>query len=118
MSNFVSFTSNNPKVICMGTQQFLEDLVLYICKGYKPLSSCENVYLQRFSFTPKPLCIISFLIFFYGRSVANHGEKDHGPDLPNLVLAIVASTSFYLWIFHGGVDTFALVINFLSGVGD
>jgi hypothetical protein len=24
-------------------QQCLEDLVLYICKGYKPLSTCENI---------------------------------------------------------------------------
>ncbi len=24
-------------------QQFLEDLILYICKGYKPLSTSENV---------------------------------------------------------------------------
>jgi hypothetical protein len=24
-------------------QQFLEDLVLYTCKGYKPLSTCDNI---------------------------------------------------------------------------
>ncbi len=24
-------------------QQFLEDLVFYICKGYKPLSTCKNI---------------------------------------------------------------------------
>jgi hypothetical protein len=28
-------------------QQFFKDLVLYICKGYMALSSCENVWLQR-----------------------------------------------------------------------
>jgi hypothetical protein len=27
-------------------QQFLEDLVLYICKRYKPLSTFENIWLQ------------------------------------------------------------------------
>jgi hypothetical protein len=34
--------------------------------------------------------------------------------LPNLALTIAVSTSFNLWMFHGGVDTFALVINLLS----
>jgi hypothetical protein len=28
-------------------QQFLEDLVLYTCKGYKPLSTCDNIWLKR-----------------------------------------------------------------------
>ncbi len=27
--------------------QFLKDLVLYMCKGYKPLSNHENIWLQR-----------------------------------------------------------------------
>jgi hypothetical protein len=34
--------------------------------------------------------------------------------LPNLALTIVVSTSFNLWMFHGGVDAFVLVINLLS----
>jgi hypothetical protein len=34
--------------------------------------------------------------------------------LPNLALTILVSTSFDLWMFHGGDDIFALVINFLS----
>ncbi len=34
--------------------------------------------------------------------------------LLNLAYAIVVSISFYLWMSHGGVDTFALVINFLN----
>ncbi len=28
-------------------QQFLEDLVLYTCKGYKPLSTCDNIWSRR-----------------------------------------------------------------------
>ncbi len=34
--------------------------------------------------------------------------------LPNHVLAIVVFASFNLWMSHGEVDTFALVINFLN----
>jgi hypothetical protein len=79
------------------------------------MSTCENVWLWRFYFTPKPFYIISFFIFFCGGNVANHGEKDHYHRvLPNLTLAIVVFVSFNLWISHGKVDTFALVINFLN----
>jgi hypothetical protein len=28
-------------------QQFLKDLVFYTCKGYKPLSNHDNIWLQR-----------------------------------------------------------------------
>lgn len=46
------FASLNPYKHGDETQQwFLKDLVLYIYKGYKPLSTCENIWLQRFSFT-------------------------------------------------------------------
>ncbi len=34
--------------------------------------------------------------------------------LPNLALAIVVPPSFNLWMSHGGVDTFAFLINVLS----
>ncbi len=34
--------------------------------------------------------------------------------LPNHVLAIEVFASFNLWMSHGEVDTFALVINFLN----
>jgi hypothetical protein len=34
--------------------------------------------------------------------------------LSNLAFAIMVFASFDLWMSHGGVNTFALVINFLS----
>jgi hypothetical protein len=34
--------------------------------------------------------------------------------LPSLEITITISTSFYLWMSKGGVDTFALVINYLD----
>jgi len=34
--------------------------------------------------------------------------------LLNLTSTTVVSISFYLWVFHGDVDTFALVINLLN----
>jgi len=34
--------------------------------------------------------------------------------LPNLTFATMVFASFDVWMFHGGVDTFVLVINFPS----
>jgi hypothetical protein len=34
--------------------------------------------------------------------------------LPNLALIIMDYVSFDIWMFHGKVDTFLLVINFLN----
>jgi hypothetical protein len=39
------FSATNPYKKIDEQQQFLEDLVLYICKGYMPLSTCENIWL-------------------------------------------------------------------------
>ncbi len=53
-------------------QWFLKDLVLYIYKGYKPLSTCERIQLQRlvslmfscqFSFSFKYKLILKFFDF-------------------------------------------------------
>jgi len=42
------FWSTNPyKNVNEAQQRFIEDLVLYICKGYTPLSTCENIWLRR-----------------------------------------------------------------------
>jgi hypothetical protein len=41
---------------------------------------------------------------------------DHQYVLPNLASTIIVSTSFDVWMFHGGVDTFALVINFMNDI--
>jgi hypothetical protein len=35
--------------------------------------------------------------------------------LPRLVKAITLSVNFDLWMSRGGMDTFALVINYLNG---
>jgi hypothetical protein len=40
------FDATNPYKKSNGAQQqFLENLVLYTCKGYMPLSTCENIWL-------------------------------------------------------------------------
>jgi len=43
-----SFGATNPyKKFNEAQQHFLENFVLYICKGYNALSACENNWIQR-----------------------------------------------------------------------
>jgi hypothetical protein len=48
-STIISFfgSTNLYKNVNETQQRFIENLVLYICKGYKPLSTCENIWLRR-----------------------------------------------------------------------
>jgi hypothetical protein len=48
-------------------------------QGLHTLVNLQECLALEVNFTPKHLCIVSFSIFFGGRSVANHGYKDHGP---------------------------------------
>jgi hypothetical protein len=41
------FGSTNLYKMLMTHQRFIEDLVLYIYKGYMPLSTCKNIWLER-----------------------------------------------------------------------
>jgi hypothetical protein len=36
----LTFTKNGNEA----QQKFLEDFTIYICKGYKPFSTCENMW--------------------------------------------------------------------------
>ncbi len=47
MSNYYIFWCHKPpKKNDDAQQSFLENLVFYIFKGYKPLSSCKNIWFQ------------------------------------------------------------------------
>ncbi len=66
-------------------------------------------------YTKDPMYYFLFDLFFVEEMLPTMVNKtmDHHV-LPNLALAIMVSASFDLWMFRGGVDTFALVINFLN----
>jgi hypothetical protein len=36
--------------------------------------------------------------------------------LPSLTSCVTCTTSFNLWMFHGGHDTFAMVVNFIDNL--
>jgi hypothetical protein len=80
-----------------------------------PLSTCENVWLQRLVLHQSPHELFPFRFFCVEEVLLAMVKKtmDHHV-LPNLALAIVVYASFGLWMSRGGVNTFALVINFLN----
>ncbi len=87
----------------------------YTCKGYMPLSSCENAWFQRLvlhqclhvQFPSQSSFVEEMLPTMVKKTMDQHV-------VPNFASTIVVSTSFDMWMFHDGVDTFNFVINFMS----
>jgi hypothetical protein len=45
-------------------QRFIEDLVLYMCKSYKPLSTCKNIWLRKLVLHQCPYVVFPFCSSF------------------------------------------------------
>ncbi len=87
------FTNN---VMIEPQQKFLEDLVLYIYKGYMVLSICENIWLQRLV-----LCHVLFPSLSQLVEKVIHVMVTNCMDmllLPKLTSVTIISTSFDLWM--------------------
>ncbi len=97
-------------------QQFLEDLVYKVCKGYKTfVSTCENIWLQRLMLCQCP-CILFFSWFSLVEEMFRTMVKktmDHH-FLSNFASTTIIFASFDLRMFCGGVDIFVPIINFLN----
>ncbi len=88
---------------------------MYICKGYRPLSTCENVWLRRLILHQSLCVLFPFRSSFVEEVLSAMVKKtmDHHV-LSNLTLTTMVFASFDLWMYRGEVDAFALVINFLN----
>jgi hypothetical protein len=65
--------------------------------------------------TSMPICCFSFSCYFGGRNDAYNGHKTMQLHvLPRLIKAKIVSINFGMWMSRLGVDTFALVINYLN----
>jgi hypothetical protein len=96
-------------------QQFFKDLVFYTCKGYKPLSNHENIWLQRLVLHQCPRVVFPSQSSFVGEMLLAMVKKTMDQHvLPNLASTIIMSASFDLWMSCNNVDTFILVINVLN----
>jgi hypothetical protein len=60
-----TFFNTNPHKYDEMQQKFLEILMSYICKGYRALSTYENIWLWRYMLMP--LWYVSFSLGFGGR---------------------------------------------------
>ncbi len=86
-----------------------------MCKGYRPLSTCENVWLWRLVLYQSPCVLFLFQSSFVEEVLPTMIKKTmYHHVLLNLALATMVYVNFDLWMSCGGVDTFVLVINFLS----
>lgn len=95
--------------------KFMEDLLLFICKSYQPLSIVEDQWLRRFIMHQNPKVIFPSL-----RQLV----REHLPLMlaktmeryvwPLLDTCDTASITFDLWMSRVGFDTFTLVVNFIS----
>ena len=96
-------------------QHFLEDLVLFIAKGYESLSIVESAWLRRLMMRrdPKVVC-----------PSRKQLVREHIPAMltktmdryvsPLIDSCQTASITFDLWMSRTGWDTFALVVNFID----
>jgi hypothetical protein len=108
-SNTTTYKKSNEK-----KKAFIEYIVLVLVKRLLPLSTLENIWmkwfgLQRGSHLLFPLHknVIEEIITLYYEV---HTWKVSFP----LCQCYVSITTFDLWMNKGALDTFALVINFLT----
>ena len=110
------FGSMNPyKKMDQQHIHFTEDLVWYLAKGYRPLSTVENPWFRRLVLRQAPRVVFPSRKQLVEDALPAMVTKTMDRYvLPSLASSVTASASFDLWMSRGGVDTFALVINFLS----
>ncbi len=94
---------------------FLEDLILYITKGYRSLSFIENVWLRRHILHqcgqvtyPSRQQLSNEVIL----SMASKTMEDHV--FPTIVNATTITSTFDMWMSRKGFDTFALFVNYIN----
>jgi len=80
-----------------------------------PLSTFENIWLQRLVLHQCPHIVFLFCFALIGKNILAMGKETMDLHvLPNFAYVTTMVTSFDLWMFRGRVDTFALVINYLN----
>ncbi len=94
---------------------FLEDLYLYIAKGYHLLSLVENLWLKGFVMHKNPKVVFPFhhhlvkeiFLHMVSKTMDNHV-------FPTLTHCITCIASFDLWMLSACYNIFAMVISFIN----
>jgi hypothetical protein len=91
---------------------FLENLAMYICNGYMPLFTCDNIWVQRLVLC-QCLCVQFHSHFFLLEEMLQTKVKKIMDQhvISNLTSATIIFVSFDLYMFHDNVNIFVLVIN-------
>jgi hypothetical protein len=72
---------------------------------------------KAYGFKAMFACCVSILTSIGDRCVAKHyGENEGIYVLHSFAFYITCTTSFDLWMFHGGHDTFTMVVNFINNL--
>jgi len=96
-------------------EQFIEDFVLYISKGYCPLNSIENIWLKRLIFHQ-----CNWVVFFSKQQLTTEvspmmvSKTMERYVFPTLVETTTMTITFDLWMSWKGFDTFAIVVNYIK----
>jgi hypothetical protein len=94
---------------------FLEDLILYIIKGYQPFISIKNVWLKRLvlhqcgqvTFPSRQQLGNEVIPSMVNKTMEHHV-------LPTLANAITVIATFDMWMLRGCFNTFVLVVNYIN----
>jgi hypothetical protein len=113
ISNFFNFIVPY-KNSNLAQELFFEDLILYIIKGYQPLSYIENVWLRRLALCQCGLVIPSRRQFSNKVILSMVKKTMEHHFFPTLANAIVVRTTFDLWMSQGSFDKFVMVVNYIN----
>jgi hypothetical protein len=96
-------------------QQFLEDLMMYICKRYKAFFHLSKYLVVKVGLTIMSTCCLSFSLYFSGTNAPTMVIKTMKLHVSlHLVELMIMFTNFDLWMFKDNMDRFPLIINYLN----
>ena len=104
------FASSKPYKPTDSTQQaFLEDLVLYIAKAYRPISITENIWFRRLILRLAPCVVFPSRREITDKLIPSMVSEIQTEYLqPSLKECITGSVTFDLWMSRDTTDIFAM----------
>jgi len=93
----------------------MEDLLVFVAKGYMPIFVVENQWLKHLGMCQNPIVVFPNLKQMVQHTIHSLVAKTMDQYvMPALDSCVIANVSFDLWMSRSGHDTFALVINFIN----
>jgi hypothetical protein len=99
----------------LGQKKFMEDLFMFVAKGYVPIFVVENQWLRHMVLCQKPQ-----IVFPNWKQITQHAILELVAKTTKKIVMLVLKScitikiSFDLWMSTSRHDTFALAINFIN----